>query len=122
MPELMKSTKTRPMPEIGKWRPAGVLRDGWQILEVTKFEETGKESWLTIERAMQITAPLRVVSLKLSDGSLRGCPADRESGFEFFVRTHAEIKRAEAAGQTDNITLTETAIEYLNVRREQHPR
>ena len=92
-------TDTRPMPTIGRWRAAGVLRDGWQILEVTKYEETGEENWLTIERAMQITAPLRVLSMRLSDGTTRGCPADRKSGYEFFTRTHAEIERAARADE-----------------------
>jgi len=99
-------TPARPMPAIGKWRPAGVLRDGWQILMIDKFQETGVETWLTIERAMQITAPLRVVSLKLSDGDSYGCPADRASGYEFFTRTQAEIERASAADKKSATTQT----------------
>ena len=31
----------RPMPKIGKWRAAAALRDGWQILLVNKYKETG---------------------------------------------------------------------------------
>lgn len=95
--ETTTASATRPLPAIGKWRPAGVLRDGWQILKVDQFEQTGVEEWLTIKRAIQITAPLRVVSLQLSDGDRYGCPADRASGYEFFTRTHAEIERAASA-------------------------
>jgi len=103
----------RPMPTIGRWRPAGVLRDGWQILEVAEYEKTGVETWLTIERAMQITAPLRVVSLKLSDGSTRGCRADKVTGYEFFTRTQAEIKRAAEAEAPIDYVPTPAAAELL---------
>lgn len=87
----------RAMPAIGKWRRAALIRDDWQILKVDKFEKTGVEEWLTVERALQILKPLRVASLKLSDGSTRSCLADKESGYEFFTRTPAERQRAEEA-------------------------
>jgi hypothetical protein len=90
------------MPKIGKWRRAGLVQDGWQILELDKFEETGVEGWLTVERAFQITAPLRVVSLVLSDGSRRGCSADPADGLSFFTRTPAEIERAKEAASHDS--------------------
>jgi hypothetical protein len=85
----------RPMPTIGKWRRAGLLQKDWQILKVDQFEETGVEEWLTIEHVLQILKPLRVVSIRLSDGSRRGCPADKASGNMFYTRTPAEIERAE---------------------------
>lgn len=87
--------KTRPMPKIGKWRRAGLLRENWQILVVAEYEKTGVEEWLTIEHMMQIMRPFRVASMRLSDGRWRTCPADRESGYEFFTRSPAEQRQAD---------------------------
>lgn len=109
------------MPAIGKWRPAGVLRDGWQILKIDQFEQTGVEEWLTIERAIQITAPLRVVSLKMSDGDSYGCPADKASGYEFFTRTQAEAQRVAEqdrcnADRPIEHTITDAGRSFLTLR------
>jgi hypothetical protein len=96
-----ETTETkRSMPKIGKWRRAGLLQKDWQILKVDQFEETGVEEWLTIEHVLQILKPLRVVSIKLSDGSRRGCPADNASGIMFYTRTPAEIDRAEEVAKS----------------------
>lgn len=96
--------RTRPMPTVGKWRAAALMRAGWQILLVAKYEETGVEEWLTIRRVMQIIRPLRVATLSLSDGSTRSCVADRASGYEFFTRTPSEARRA--AEQKEKQTCT----------------
>lgn len=82
------------MPAIGRWRPAGALRDGWHILRTDHYQQTGDEQWLTIARAMQISGPLRVVSITLDDGSHMGCSSDPAVGLEFFTRTPAEAVRA----------------------------
>ena len=91
--ETAAQTRRR-MPAIGKWRPAGALRDGWLILRTEHYEQTGVEQWLTIARAMQITGPLRVVSITLDGGGQMGCSSDPADGFEFFTRTPAEALRA----------------------------
>lgn len=85
---------TRPMPAIGKWRPAAALRDGWQILKTEQYEATGVQQWLTITRALQITAPLPVVSIRTDDDERYGCSTDPADGYEFFTRTPAEAERA----------------------------
>lgn len=97
MTEIPEVAVQRPMPTIGKWRPAKALRDGWQILKTEHYEATGNEEWLTIARAMQITAPVRMVNLRFDDDTRLGCLTDPAEGYEFFTRTPTEAARAAAA-------------------------
>lgn len=74
--------------EIGTYRPASRLRDGWHIRK-------SSGEWVAIEHCMQITAPLGVAELTLADGSSVGVPHSRE----VLCRTAAEIKRAAKAAE-----------------------
>lgn len=88
----MATTDTEPTAEaktttIGRFRPASRIREGWQLLKTDG-------TWVTVKRAMQITKPLRVTSLTLSDGTKPGCSANTE----LMCRTPSEVERAAKAG------------------------
>ena len=84
----------RPMPTIGKWRPAAALKEDWQILKTKDYEETGEQHWITVTLAMQVTRPARVAWLTFDDGTRASVPTDKKSGYEFFTRTPGEAERA----------------------------
>lgn len=89
------TTEHRALPAIGKWRKASGIREGYQVLNGVKYDKDGTEEWWTVTRTMHITAPMKVSHLTFDNGTSGGVP----SSDEFFSRTPAEAKRAEAKAQ-----------------------
>jgi hypothetical protein len=77
-----------PMPEIGKYRRARLIKDGYQI-------RTLDRRWLPVAHVTNITAPLSVVILKFADGPDLSFAGDDE----VFSRTPVEAGRAARAAE-----------------------
>lgn len=74
---------TQPEPAIGEFRPASRLRDGWHI-------QKADGSWAEIARALQVTAPVGMVMLRLVDDTQTNVPHNRE----VMCRTATEVRKA----------------------------
>jgi hypothetical protein len=71
-----------PSTEIGEYRPASRLREGWHL--------TRHGVWTEITGVVQVTSPVRIAMLTLGDGTSANVPHTHE----VLCRTAAEIKRA----------------------------
>lgn len=78
--------------EIGDYRPAHRVREGWQIRFLPN-EEGGSVEWLTVTRLLRIYSPLNIVRFTFGDEGSQAVAHDTD----VFCRTAAEIRRAEAA-------------------------
>ena len=80
MPQVNQTAE----PEIGQYRPAARLKQGWQL----KHEGT----WTEITSVVQVYSPLAFAMLTLADGFEVSVPHSHE----VFTRTKAEIVKAGA--------------------------
>lgn len=87
---LNTDTEHRALPSIGRWRKAGRIQKGWQVLNGEKYDVDGTQEWWTVVRVMQILGPLKVAYLTFDNGLSGGVRA----ADELFCRTPTEIKRA----------------------------
>ena len=71
--------------EIGTYRPASRLKEGWQI-----WRTDG--SWQEITSLIQITSPMKFAMVTLADGFEVSIPHTHE----VLTRTPAEAKKAQA--------------------------
>lgn len=85
----MTDTETRPMPTVGKWRKAGRIQKGYQVLNVVQYDKDGTEDWMTVARVMHILSPLKVSRFTFDNGLSGGTFA----ADEMFCRTPTEAKR-----------------------------
>lgn len=72
--------------EIGQYRPAARLKEGWQL----KHDDT----WTAITSVVQVTSPVAFAMLKLADGFEVNVPHSHE----VFCRNAAEIRKAATGG------------------------
>lgn len=77
--------------EIGQYRPAHRVREGWQIRFITNGE-TDSTEWLTVTSILRIYSPLNIVRFTFGDEGGQGVAHDTD----VFCRTTAEVRRAEA--------------------------
>lgn len=78
--------------EIGQYRPAHRVREGWQIRFITNGE-TDSTEWLTVTDILRIYSPLNIVRFTFGDDGNGSVAHDTD----VFCRTTAEIRKAEAA-------------------------
>lgn len=72
-------------PEIGKYRPAARLKEGWQIRRTN-------DDWQEITSLVQVTSPLAFAMVTLADGFKVSIPHDQE----VMTRTPSEAQKATA--------------------------
>jgi hypothetical protein len=78
--------------EIGQYRAAHRVREGWQI-RFLPTDEDGTVDWLTVTSILRIYSPLNMVRFTFGEDGSQGVAHDTD----VFCRTTAEIRRAEAA-------------------------
>lgn len=78
--------------EIGQYRPAHRVREGWQIRFITNGETDATE-WLTVTSILRIYSPLNMVRFTFGEDGSQGVAHDTD----VFCRTTAEIHRAGVA-------------------------
>lgn len=78
--------------EIGQYRPAHRVREGWQI-RFLPTDEGGTVDWLTVTSILRIYSPLNMVRFTFGEDGGQGVAHDTD----VFCRTAAEIRRAEIA-------------------------
>jgi len=78
--------------EIGQYRPAHRVREGWQI-RVLPTDETATVEWLTVTNILRIYAPLNIVRFTFGDEGSESVAHDTD----VFCRTAAEVRRAAVA-------------------------
>ena len=79
----------QPTPEIGQYRPATRLKEGWQI-RVLPNDGDGPAQWVEVAHVLRILAPFKIVQITLADGTNWAGAA----GADVFCRTAAEIALA----------------------------
>lgn len=78
--------------EIGQYRPAHRVREGWQIRFITNGE-TDSTEWLTVTGILRVYSPVNFVRFAFSDESASSVAHDTD----VFCRTAVEARRAEAS-------------------------
>lgn len=78
--------------EIGQYRPAHRVREGWQIRFLPN-DEGGSIDWLTVTSILRIYSPLNIVRFTFGENGSQSVAHDTD----IFCRTTAEVRRAEAA-------------------------
>ncbi|MGW2721353.1 hypothetical protein [Streptomyces sp. NPDC001492] len=78
--------------EIGQYRPAHRVREGWQIRFITNGE-TDSTEWLTVTGILRVYAPVNFVRFTFNDESASSVAHDTD----VFCRTAAEVRKAEAS-------------------------
>jgi hypothetical protein len=76
--------------EIGQYRAAHRVREGWQIRFITNGE-TDSTEWLTVTGILRVYSPVNFVRFTFDDGTTASVAHDTD----VFSRTGAEIRRAE---------------------------
>ncbi len=78
--------------EIGQYRPAHRVREGWQIRFITDGE-TDSTEWLAVTNILRVYSPINFVRFTFGDGTSGSVAHDTD----VFCRTAAEVRKAEAA-------------------------
>lgn len=83
------TTTAKPTAEIGQYRPAARVREGWHV-RVLPNDGDGPAEWVEITHVLRILAPFKVTQITLADGTRWSAG----HGADLFCRTTAEIARA----------------------------
>lgn len=78
--------------ELGGYRPAHRIREGWQI-RFLPTDEGGSVEWLTVTKILRVYAPLNFVRFTFGDDNAASTAHDTD----VFCRNLSEIRRAGAA-------------------------
>lgn len=87
----MTDTTTPTSVEIGSYRPAHRVREGWQIRFLPN-EEGGTEQWLTVTGLLRVYSPLNFVRFDFDDDTSESVAHN----LDVFCRTVAEQRKAAA--------------------------
>lgn len=79
---------TANIPEVGEYRPAHRVREGWQIRFVD--DETGAKSWETVTAILRVYSPANFV--RFTFGELGAASAAHDT--DVFCRNKSEITKA----------------------------
>ena len=83
--------------EIGQYRPAHRVREGWQIRFITNGE-TDSTEWLTVTGILRVYSPVNFVRFTFDDKGFDGESASSVAhDTDVFCRTAAEVRKAEAS-------------------------
>lgn len=77
--------------EIGDYRPAHRVREGWQI-RFLPTDEDGTVEWLTVTGILRIYSPVNIVRFTFGDEGSGSVAHDTD----VFCRTAAEVRKAKA--------------------------
>lgn len=78
--------------EIGQYRPAHRIREGWQI-RFLPTEEGGSVDWYTVTAILRVYSPLNFVRLTFGELGSQSVAHDTD----VFCRSAAEVRKAEVA-------------------------